>query len=185
MKQMITSICCLVGLMYSFVGDSYAQTLPNEIIQGPFRTNLYPEGKIYFEKENDATPDDSCQTIAFILEYKQANQLKKEKVDEYYGNGGCVKLASVFFAKVHNKNYIFVMQKWEHHLSGVGIDNDEYETSAYTKNKKGKLIIDADLSADPNFSGIDGIVDDDVHHRRCYKYKTAAEVKKYLKQKYQ
>lgn len=76
------------------------------------------------------------------------------------------------------------MQKWEHHLFGVGIDNDEYETNAYTKNKDGKLAIDPDISGDPNFEGIDGIVDDDEHPRRYYKYKTAAEVKRYLKKKY-
>ncbi|CAI3934215.1 MULTISPECIES: hypothetical protein [Commensalibacter] len=63
----------LAGLIYSFLG--YAQVSPNEIIQGPFKTNLYSEGKIYFEKENDATPDDSCQTVAFMLEYKKDNKL--------------------------------------------------------------------------------------------------------------
>ncbi|CAI3940936.1 unnamed protein product [Commensalibacter communis] len=169
--------------MYSFI--SYAQTATNEVIQGPFKTDLYPGGKIYFVKENDATPDDKCQTIAFMLEYKQNNQLKKEKIEEYEENGGCVELASVFFAKIHNKSYIFVMQKWEHSMPAIGLYGNSYEIHAYTKNKEGKLVMDTNISGDPNFSGTDGTVDEGMHHMRHYKYKTAAEVKKYLKQKYQ
>lgn len=180
MKKLITTIYILGCLTYSFT--SHAQTVPNEAIQGPFKTDLYPDGKIYFEKENDATPDDSCQTIAFMLEYKQDNHIKKEKIDEYVENGGCAQIASVFFVKIHNKSYIFVMQKWEIKAYQVGVDF--YETYAYSKNKEGNLVVDKKISRDPNFSGMDGIVDDDENPRRYYKYKTAA-IKKYLKQKYQ
>ncbi|CAI3927563.1 unnamed protein product [Commensalibacter communis] len=179
----------LFSIVSIFCGNSnlsYAQeTQQNDIIQGPFKTSLYPEGKIYFVKENDATPDDRCQMIAFMLEYKQDHIVKKEKIDEYEENGGCVEVASVFFDKIHNKPYIFVMQKWEHSFPpAIQMGSDSYEIRAYTKNKEGKLVIDADVSADPNFEGIDGIVDDDVNPERHYKYKTAADVKRYLKKKY-
>lgn len=181
MKKLITTIYILGCLTYSFT--SHAQTVPNEVIQGPFKTDLYPDGKIYFEKENDATPDDSCQTIAFMLEYKQDNHIKKEKIDEYVENGGCAQIASVFFVKIHNKSYIFVMQKWE--INAYRVGSDVYETMVYAKNKEGKLVINTDLTKDNDiFSGMDGIVDDDENPRRYYKYKTAA-IKKYLKQKYQ
>jgi len=71
------------------------------------------------------------------------------------------------------------MQKWEISLRAAGVYSDIYEISAYTKNKEGKLVVDPEISGNPNFSGIDGIVDDDEHPKRYYKYKTAAEVKKY------
>lgn len=183
MKKLITTIYILGCLTYSFT--SHAQTVPNEVIQGPFKTDLYPDGKIYFEKENDATNNDPCQTIAFILEYKQDNHIKKEQIDEYSEDGACVELASVFFAKVHNKSYIFVMQKWGHNMPSVDISNDFYTTTAYTKDQDGSLIIDSKMFNDPNLSGTDGYVDDGVRHRLYYKYKTAAAIKKYLKQKYQ
>ncbi|CAI3946010.1 unnamed protein product [Commensalibacter communis] len=183
MKQLITSICFLISLICSFT--IYAQTAHDEVIQGPFKTDLYPGGKIYFEKINNEKIIDDCRNVAFMLEYKQDNHTITDQIDKYYENGACVEIASVFFAKIKNRNYIFVMQKWEISLRAAGVYSDIYEINAYTKNKEGKLVIDTDISSDPNFEGVDGIVDDDEHPRRYYKYKTAAAIKKYLKQKYQ
>lgn len=67
------------------------------------------------------------------------------------------------------------MQNWE--IRNLGIYCDFYEMRAYTKNKEGKLVIDTDISADPNFSGMDSVVDDDKNPKCYYKYKTAAAVK--------
>jgi len=94
MKKIITSICFLISLIYNF--KSYAQTVPNEVIQGPFKTNLYPDGKIYFEKINNEKIIDDCRNVAFMLEYKQDNHTIKDQINKYYENGACVDIASVF-----------------------------------------------------------------------------------------
>ncbi|OUI78448.1 hypothetical protein HK18_10540 [Commensalibacter intestini] len=161
----------------------YAQLKSSEIIQGPFKIDLYPDGKIYIEQNNDEISTGGCPTTLLILEYQKNNQIKKETIDEYYEDGACVKIASIFFSKIHNKEYVFVMQKWEQNMPAINIYDNSYDTIAYTKNKDGKLCIDLNISKDHNLSEIDGTVADGkkVH----YKYKTAAVIKKYLEQKYQ
>lgn len=56
--------------IFCFGHVGYAQTAPDEIVQGPFKTDLYPEGKIYFEKINNEKIIDNCRNVAFMLEYK-------------------------------------------------------------------------------------------------------------------
>jgi len=164
--------------MLFFSYNSYAQEGSSKVVQGPFKTNLFPGGEIYFEKGKQDI--NSCEPTKFILKYKNNNQVKIKKIDEYGSDPFCPELVSVFFYKIHNKDYIFVIIKRHIDLWMEKIDMDEYQVIAY-KNENGILAKDDKISKDPRFSGDDGIFHD---RNKIFKYKTAADVKRYLKQKY-
>lgn len=162
------------------------------IVSGPFKTDLFSEGKIYFIKRDDDKAMEGCDNISFMLEYKRDNQVKKEKIDHYTEDGGCPEIESVFFEKLRNKEYVFVMVVWHQNHQGAGVYGEDYQTYAYTKNGKGILSLDRKISKDKNLSGFEGGVDcindsnpnGDDHCEKTYKYKTAAALKAYLKKKY-
>ncbi|WP_271789606.1 hypothetical protein [Commensalibacter communis] len=188
----MTGFLVLIGVVYSIIG--FAQAMPEKIIQGPFKTALYPNGKIYFtrEDEDENAAVQTCHPISFFLEKNQNNLQQKDKIDFYEVDGECPEIKSVFFGNIHNKKYIFVMVIRNSNHPGAGMDGDFYQIYAYTKNKEGILSLDRIISGDGNLSGFDGGRDcksyanpdgnDDCYVN--YKYKTAADVKKYLKQKY-
>lgn len=63
-----------------------------------------------------------------------------------------------------------------------GIDTDEYRITAYSKNSNSVLVKDKKISDNPKFVGNDGL----YHNTNVtFKYKTAADVKRYLREKYQ
>jgi len=193
MKQKILiRFLVLIGVVYNTIG--FAKAMPEKIIQGPFETALYPNGKIYFTREDDDENAvvQTCHPISFLLEKNQNSLQQKEKIDLYEEEGGCPEIKSVFFGNIRNKKYILVMVSWDSKHLGAGTDGEFYQTYAYTKNKEGILSLDRIISDDGNLSGFEGgnncksdinpDGDDDCYMK--YKYKTAADVKKYLKQKY-
>lgn len=191
-RKVLRSFLILIGLFYNISG--FAEISDNQIIQGPFKTSLYPNGKIYFtrKEEDQNTIEQKCYPISFFLENVQNGVVQKEKIDQYEEDGGCPEIKSVFFSNIKNKKYIFVMVVWDSNHAGIGMNGDLYQTYAYTKNDKGILSFDKKISDDKNLSGFEGydncktdinpegVKDCDV----SYKYKTAADIKKYLKQKY-
>lgn len=61
------------------IPESIKEYLKTSIVHGPLKTDFYPEGKIYFEgKSNILT-----YPVAFILEYNDKGQTKKETIDQY------------------------------------------------------------------------------------------------------
>lgn len=191
-RKALISFFVLIGLFYNISG--FAQISDNQIVQGPFKTSLYPNGKIYFtrKEEGQNTIEQKCYPISFFLENVQNGAAQKQKIDQYDEEGGCPEIKSVFFSNIKNQKYIFVMVVWDSYHAGIGTHGDVYQTYAYTKNDKGMLSLDKAISNDNNLSGFNGedncktdINPDGV--RNCYenyKYKTAADIKKYLKQKY-
>lgn len=63
-----------------------------EIIQGPFKTDLFPEGEIYFQKTND-----KIKPVDFILKYQKNGKFIKYITDQYEVNGGDPEIVSVCF----------------------------------------------------------------------------------------
>lgn len=164
----------LMGAFYNVFAS--AQVTNNQIIQGPFKTDLFPRGKIYFQKTSDIN-----RPVNFILEYQQNGKDIKDIIDKYDVNGGDPEIVSVFFAKVHNKKYIFTIIKWRDYHAALQMNGYDYQIYAYTINNLGKLGLDKRISNDPNLSGNEGEFDGkDVF----FKYKTAVEAKHYLKKKY-
>lgn len=168
--------------MFTFVffNNAYAQEedTTHKIIQGPFKTSLFQNGEIYFEGGEDHV--NNCQPIKFMLRYKDNNYFKIVKVDEYDAYF-CPELLSVFFYKLQNRQYIFTMLKSEIINVGREDDMDSYEIHAYTKNDQGILVKDEKISKDPAFFGEEGM---EAGKKVTFKYKTAADVKQYLKKKY-
>ncbi|CAI3945993.1 unnamed protein product [Commensalibacter communis] len=193
MKYKLFIFFLIIGSSYNHTG--FSETRNSQIIQGPFKTDLYLNGEIYFtrKEDNNTTIIQKCYPITFFLKYTKNNVVKQEKVAQYTQNGGCPEVRSVFFGNLYNKKYIFVMIIWDSDHDGVGMKGDFYQTYAYTKNKEGILSLDKTISDDELLSGFEGYDNckSDINPEgikdcyETYKYKTAAEVKKYLKQKYQ
>lgn len=162
-------------LLFSY--NSYAQD--NKIIQGPFKTDLFQNGEIYFEKGQQNINE--CHSIDFILKYKNNDQLKITKIDEYEIAPFCPELLSVFFYKLHNKQYIFTITKTHCDTLPEHVDMDLYQIFAYTKNNNGVLVKDKKISDNPDLIGEEGL---QFNKKVTFKYKTAADVKRYLKEKY-
>ncbi|EHD13577.1 hypothetical protein CIN_17690 [Commensalibacter intestini A911] len=191
-RKVLRSFLILIGLFYNISG--FAQISDTKIVQGPFKTSLYPNGKIYFTRKEDDqnTIVQQCYPISFFLENVQNGAVQKEKIDQYEEDGGCPEIKSVFFSIIKNQKYIFVMVVWDSKHAGAGTYGDVYQTYAYTKNDKGILSLDKNISDDENLSGFNGDnncksdlnPDGDTDCYKNYKYKTAADIKKYLKQKY-
>lgn len=157
--------------------NSHAQENPKvEIIQGPFKTDLFPKGEIYFQKTNNIN-----KPVNFILKYKKNEKIIKNTIDQYEVNGGDPEIVSVFFDKIYNKKHIFIIIKWRDYHQALKMNGYDYQIYAYSINKLGKLALNQQVSNDPNLSGSDG--DYDVKDI-VFKYKTAADVKRYLKYKY-
>lgn len=90
LQRLLISFIILTGLLYNnAVG--FAQTTNNQILQGPFKTNLYPNGQIYFQKTNDFE-----NPINFIVDYNVDGKNKKYIVDSYPRAGAAPEIKSVF-----------------------------------------------------------------------------------------
>lgn len=127
LQRLLISFIILTGLLYNnAVG--FAQTTNNQILQGPFKTNLYPNGQIYFQKTNDFE-----NPINFIVDYNVDGKNKKYIVDSYPRAGAAPEIKSVFFGTIHHKQYIFVMIVWSVNHSGIGMRGDVYQIYAYAK----------------------------------------------------
>lgn len=87
-RKVLRSFLILIGLFYNISG--FAQISDNQIVQGPFKTSLYPNGKIYFTKkeEDQNTNVQKCYLISFFLENVQNGAVQKEKIDQYEEDGG-------------------------------------------------------------------------------------------------
>jgi len=148
----------------------------NTIIQGPFSTNLIRGGELFFERKTD-------DSIDFILKYKDGSNLKTQLIDNYEIEGGDPEIESVFFFPVLKHKNIFVIVSWEINSRGVGTYGKLYQVYAYTKSNdnNAKLIKNINLYNDQKLTGIDGTSDWEESH---FKYKTAADVKKYINETY-
>lgn len=89
---------------------------------------------------------------------------------------------SVFFYKLHNQQYIFTIIKRHFDVLTEHVDMDSYDILAYTKNNNGVLVKDKKISDNPDLTGEEGL---QFNKKVTFKYKTAADVKRYLRQKYQ
>lgn len=101
-RKVLRSFLILIGLFYNISG--FAQISDTKIVQGPFKTSLYPNGKIYFTRKEDDqnTIVQQCYPISFFLENVQNGAVQKEKIDQYEEDGGCPEIKSVFFSIIKN-----------------------------------------------------------------------------------
>ncbi len=96
----------------------------------------------------------------------------------YSIEGGNPFVESLFFDRIDGKPNVFVIVSWQINNRGEGTYGKLYQVYAYNTNFDGALIVNPLISNDSHMTGIDGI----EHGEQSYfQYKTAADVKKYLK----
>ncbi|WP_392562452.1 hypothetical protein RHO12_02935 [Orbus sturtevantii] len=173
MLKTLHMLCIVLCLVFS----SFVFSQQNDpIMHGPFKTNLYNDGELYFEQTSNFE-----YPINFVLKYQCDREIKKYIIDRYSHNGGVPEIESLFFYKINEVPYVFTIVLWNINHRGIGTYGQYYQVYGYKKNNGNILIKDETIEYDNNLSGIEGSDNGEESH---FKYKTAAEVKKYIKETY-
>jgi hypothetical protein len=98
----------------------------------------------------------------------------------YSIEGGEPFVESLFFDKIDGKTNVFAIISWQINHQGEGTYGKLYQVYAYNINSDGTLIENSLVSNDDHLTGIDGV---EQGQESKFRYKTAADVKKYLKHK--
>ncbi|CAI3956800.1 unnamed protein product [Commensalibacter communis] len=174
--------------------ESITEYLKTSIIHGPLKTDLYPEGKIYFQGKSNVL----TYPVSFLLEYNHNGKIKKEIIDQYEPDSGGgfytpATIQSVFTYPIEKKNHIFVIVSWDiDFVASVGKGGSDYKIYSYTKDQNGNLKQDENLMNDPQLSGFDGSYtesnnedhDKDIDITESFNLNNAEKLKKYLEQTY-
>ena len=157
----------LCSLLFAFCSlPSYGQ---GEVVQGPFKID--GEKVIYFQREPN--PD-------FPLGLYYDSGTKKTQVDKYEMDGDTPKIDTVFFMKIHNVKNVVVLISWHQLHQAESINGNTYQVYTY-KYSNDSLILNDVITKDPTLNGMDGEFNGDEVH---FKYKDAASIKQYIKNKY-
>jgi len=180
MVKRIYILCIIFNLFFSsFVFSQQNDT----IIHGPFNISWCNDGQFYFEENTDLE-----YPINFILECGG----DKKIIDQYYVDGANfitlsngqkpdMNIESVFFEKVGLKKHLFVIIKRNITHRALGINGDDYRVYAYENDSQNIIQLDKHIMTDSNLWGFEGESDGEESH---FKYKTAADVKKYINETY-
>ncbi|WP_392551892.1 hypothetical protein RHO14_10495 [Orbus wheelerorum] len=180
MLKALHILCVVLCLVFSsFVFSQQNDT----IIHGPFNISWCDNGKFYFQDTSDLE-----YPINFILECGS----DKKIIDKYYVDGANfvilsngqkpdMSIESVFLQKIGSKKNLFVIVKRNITHRALGINGDDYRVYAYENASKNIIQLDTHLMTDSNLWGFEGESDGKESH---FKYKTAAEVKKYINETY-
>lgn len=80
-------------------------TVPAEIVQGPFKTNIFLRGKVWVEKINELH-----KSLAVVLEStNDKGVVQRRRVDAYDDSGTGPTVESIFFYPVKGKKNIIVL----------------------------------------------------------------------------
>ncbi|WP_392562450.1 hypothetical protein RHO12_02925 [Orbus sturtevantii] len=180
MLKILHILCVVSCLLFStFIFSHQNET----IVHGPFNISWCGNGQFYFEETHDLE-----YPIHFILECGD----EKKIIDRYYVDGANfiilsnrqkpdMGIESVFFQEIGSKKHLFVIIKRNITHRALGINGDDYRVYAYENSPKNIIQLDKNIMKDNNLSGFEGESDGEESH---FKYKTAAEVKKYIKETY-
>lgn len=147
----------------------------NAIIHGPFKTKLFDEGTICFQRTIDK------RNIDFILNKPINDKLSDIVIERYSYSDGPVEILSVFYAPVKNESNIFVILRWTVNYGVSPTYKYYYEVRAYERSGE-KLIVNKLLRTDQKLSGYQMISSGFVSR---YELDSAAKVREYIKQNYQ
>ncbi|KFA58289.1 hypothetical protein GAPWKB11_1786 [Gilliamella apicola] len=174
MLKKISILWIAFGLIFSSLAFSEEGS---SIIHGPFNISWCINGELVFTRKNDGSVD-------FILKYIDDSKLEKfQVIDNYEIEGSEPQVESLFFNTVLNTRTVFVIISWEINSHGAGTYGKLYQVYAYNKspNKNNQFIKNMTLYHDRKLTGIEGVIDSNIS---SFKYKTAAEVKKYINKTY-
>lgn len=95
--------------------------------------------------------------------------------------GGEPFVESLFFDRIDGTMNVLVIVSWEINNRGEGTYGKLYQVYAYDTDSHGSLVENSLIGNDDHMTGIDGV---EQGQESKFQYKTAADVKRYLKNKY-
>ncbi|MGP2449770.1 hypothetical protein ACTUSR_11795 [Pantoea stewartii subsp. indologenes] len=162
---MFSKILC--SFLFAFCSlPSYGQ---GEVVQGSFKID--GEKTIYFQKETN--PD-------FPLGLYFDSGTKKTQVDKYEVDGDAPNIDTMFFMNIHNVKNAIVLISWHQLHQAESINGNTYQVYAY-KYSGNSLFKNDIITKDPALNGMDGEFNGEEVQ---FKYKNAASIKQYIKNKY-
>jgi len=162
---MFKKIVILVSLLLT---PAIALTQGN-IIHGPF--NIDKNSRVYIKTENDIN-----HPVGLYLERNN----KSYKIDSYETNGNVPNIDTVFFIKLNQVKNIVILASWHQKHRAEKINVDMYKIYGYSY-KNHRLIPNKSITNDPKLQGQNGDFNGEYLH---FKYKNAASIKEYLKDKF-
>ena len=150
------------------ISSFYAIAQPN-IVQGPFK--LDEEATVYIKSESD---------VNYPLAIYYESNGKSHKVESYETDGDEPHVETVFFTKLENKKNVIVLVSWHQKHPAEGMDGISYQVFGYTYDTS-VLSVNPLVKNDQNLNGLDGEFDG---KQLNFRYKSAAEIKQYLKSHY-
>ncbi len=157
--------------LFALIFSQFTFSAQNDegFVQGPFQIDNY--NSIYLKKEDD---------VNYPLSLYAKGREGISKIDAYETNGGGPNVKTVFFVNIQNVKNIVILISWHQEHRAEQISGDLYQVYGYSF-ENGKIAPNKKITNDHNLSGEDGEFNGDALH---FKYQTASEIKKYLKNKY-
>lgn len=179
-KYVRFALCAILGLFFSSLVFSQQEI---SIVQGPFNISWCENGNFYFEETSDLD-----YPINFVLQCRNSKII----VDKYYIDGANIvyssngekvdmSIESVFFQKIQSKSNLFVIVKRVSTHKAERINTNDYDIYVYEYKPQKIISLNKKMMKDMNLSGSEGEIGGEYIY---FKYKTAAEVKKYINQTY-
>jgi WD40 repeat protein len=140
-----------------------------EIVHVPFQ--LDKNHSIYFEKKQDI----NCP-LSLILS-KDGN---KSEVECYEVNGSDPDVVTLFFINLKGIENIIVLLSWSQKHQALNISGELYQVYGYSY-VNGTVQFNENITNDPELAGAEGEFDG---NKESFKYRNAASIKEYLKNKY-
>jgi len=146
-----------------------------DIVEGPFKTDVFPSGKLWVEKINEAH-----KTLALILEStnKDGGRIRR-RVDAYDDGGTGLTVDSVFSYPVRGKKHVVVLVSWGVNSRGVGTYGRLYHVFAYSRGANDEIVPNKEISNDDSLFGMYGYQEGEVIK---FNYKDASSIKRYIKE---
>ena len=150
----------------------FANSAQETIVQGPFKV----PGDDNYVTIKYSSDDSNCP---LTLSIDKVNT--ESVVDEYCQEGARPQIESVFFSKREHKPQVLILVSWFNNHRAENLMATYYKVYSYIKT--GQIFEkDSKIDSDINLSGFDGLVDGE---NVTFKYKNAAEIKRYLLEKQQ
>lgn len=115
------------------------------IVHDPFKTDLYPQGEIYFEQDNTGdvklyfeNTENNDYPLRLIAKNIENNYIQILATFETAGGNPQVK--SFFTYPIKGEEHLFVLISWFVNSKGAGAYGDRYQIYAYKINQNGSLI---------------------------------------------
>jgi hypothetical protein len=116
------------------------------------------------------------------LEFYQAvaGGCKKIEFARYSIEGGTPVIESIFFMPLHGRINVFSIVSWGINNRGDGTYGKLYQVYAYNFDENGNLVENKHVSGDDAMTGVEGVSEGTTSE---FRYRTAAQVKRYWRNK--